>query len=114
MSACKLLMLMNGKDINDAISDKQGAVEMAIKLNEGGLLNMNGHHKIINYLYLAALGRLPTQTETNTILNPKTYLLPGTASPFTMKGPEARNFWKSYYEDLLWAMVNSNEFFLNH
>jgi hypothetical protein len=108
------LMLMNGKDINEAIADPKGAVEMAIKLNENVLANIGSHNKIIGYLYLAALNRLPTDHEIKTILSPKTYLLPGQPSPFQMQPAQARAFWKNYYEDLLWAMVNSNEFFLNH
>lgn len=107
------LMLMNGKDINAAISDKNGAVEITLKQNEvmgGGKYALN-HKNVINYLYLAALARTPTDAEMGKILDPKMYLLPGTKIG---NAQEARTYWKAYYEDLLWAQVNSGEFFLNH
>jgi hypothetical protein len=109
------LMLMNGKDINEAISDPKGAVEVAMQqIDKGGLANPAAHSTIIQHMYKSVLSRPAAQHEVGTILNPKTYLLPGTANPFTMQPAQARTFWKTYYEDLLWAMVNSNEFFLNH
>lgn len=108
------LMLMNGTDINNAISDKKGAVEMAMKQVEGGLTTVGAHQKVIDYLYRAALSRPATKKEVETILNPKTYELPGVANPFKMAPAQARTFWTNYYEDVLWALVNSNEFFLNH
>jgi hypothetical protein len=126
------LMLMNGTDINDAITGKnskgkgkpkddgKGPVEKAFENPKigaeqmlGGKFNLN-HQAVINYLYLTTLCRMPTKHELQTIANQKTFELPGQPHPFTMKGPEARNFWKTYYEDLLWALLNCNEFYLNH
>jgi len=112
------LMLMNGEDINAAISDPKGAVEMAMKqveVKSGGkaVMTVQSHHGIINYLFLAALNRPATETEIGKILEKKMFWIPG--SEGNLKTPEQiRTFWKGYYEDLLWAMVNSGEFFLNH
>jgi hypothetical protein len=107
------LLLMNGRDINEAISDPKGAVELALQRN-GRIVGNNfalNHQGVISYLFLAGLNRLPTQKEITTITSANTFNLPGTK---VNNANEVRNFWKGYYEDVLWAMVNSNEFFLNH
>jgi len=81
------LMLMNGKELSEAIRSK-GTLLEAIKKGKG---NSN---RIVEEIYLATLNRRP--------------------------GSEASkiNRFKSndqhFYADLMWALLNSNEFMLNH
>lgn len=91
------LLMMNGNDINSAISKKDGGtLSSAMK-------KYNRPDQRINYLYLAALNRPVGATEYRRILQ-KIKLRPG----FSDKTQEAP------YQDLFWALLNSNEFILNH
>jgi hypothetical protein len=94
------LLMMNGKDINDAIARKEkGTVALAMaKARVPG--------QVINELYLYTLNRPPTAKETTAII--KQFDLRPAFMAKDYKNPSAR------YEDLLWALVNSNEFLLNH
>jgi hypothetical protein len=95
------LLMMNGKDINDAISRKEkGAVAIAIR-------NNRNEQAAIRELYLLALNRQPTPREVSIILRQFPLLDRGLAVK-DIHSPSAR------YEDLFWALVNSNEFILNH
>jgi len=94
------LLMMNGKDINEAISRKdKGAVALAIK--------NRSEQAAIQELYLTALNRLPTAREVSVIV-----------SQFRFRDPRlTMNDYKNpnrRYEDLFWALLNSNEFLLNH
>jgi len=90
------LMMMNGKDINDAIArPDQGTVAKAMK-------GVASKPAVIKKLYLAALNRPPRPAELNGVLY-KINLRRG-----------FKDSWTAQYEDLLWALVNSNEFLLNH
>jgi len=94
------LLLMNGKDINAAITSPKGTVATVLsnrKLSETG---------IINELYLSALNRPARASELKGI-GAKMSLRAQFASA-DAKNPKAR------YEDLFWALLNSNEFLLNH
>ncbi len=94
------LMMMNGKEINDAISRKEkGTVAGAIKRAR----NQVG---IINELYLAALNRYPTPKELQ-LIRMRMELRPAFQAK-DYRDPAAR------FEDLFWALLNSNEFMLNH
>jgi hypothetical protein len=95
------LLMMNGQEINEAINRKdKGTLAVAFKRGRGTL-------GIINELYLAALNRPPTPYEVQRI-----------QSSFQMRSPVAVH--KDYqdpvarFEDLFWALLNSNEFILNH
>jgi hypothetical protein len=95
------LMMMNGKDINDAIARKEkGAVAQAI-------FGKSTEKAAINELYLTALNRPPTDKEYRTILA-QFRLLDPRVGRVDYVNPNRR------YEDLFWALVNSNEFILNH
>jgi hypothetical protein len=60
-------------------------------------------------LYLAALNRPPTANEYAKILdNPKMRELPRV--PANAQSASAA----AYYQDIFWAILNSNEFILNH
>jgi uncharacterized protein YcbX len=83
------LMLMNGKELSDAIKSRdKGTLAQAIRKAKGD------SNRIVNELYLAALNRRP--------------------------GPEASRINRfrtndaGFYIDLFWALLNSNEFILNH
>jgi hypothetical protein len=94
------LLMMNGKDINEAISRKEkGAVALAIK--------NRSEQAAINELYLTALNRPPTPKESYAIIR-----------QFALRSREMtlKDFKEPFrrYEDLFWALVNSNEFLLNH
>jgi hypothetical protein len=94
------LMMMNGKDINDAISRKdKGSVAIAIR--------GRSEAAAIEELYLAALNRKPTGKEIAMIYRQFRLLNP-TLNAKDYRNPSAR------YEDLFWALLNSNEFLLNH
>ncbi|MBY0230322.1 MAG: DUF1549 and DUF1553 domain-containing protein [Gemmataceae bacterium] len=91
------LLMMNGKDINDAIARKGGSVDEAVK-------NGKTDDGVIRLMYLSALNRLPSAKE-----------LTGVKKKFAVR-PEFRSkdSAKAAYEDLFWALLNSNEFLLNH
>jgi hypothetical protein len=91
------LLMMNGQDINEAISSKdKGTVALVCKKHG------NNHAAVVKDLYLAALNRPPTFKETANINRALT------ANPHIDKDPMAR------YQDIFWALLNSNEFILNH
>ncbi len=86
------LMMMNGPLLNDAIKPKPGGSLQA-------LAKYNTNPKRAEFLFLCALTRTPNArelAETNKIL----------AYPHT--DPAAP------WQDILWALLNSNEFILNH
>jgi hypothetical protein len=70
--------------------------------------NARSHDVAIASLYMAALNRPPTSTEYSVMKNPKMIALPRVNKPRNSK------FWHEYYQDLFWALLNSNEFMLNH
>ncbi|MFO0809650.1 MAG: DUF1549 domain-containing protein [Gemmataceae bacterium] len=88
------LMLMNGKEITDAIknTDKGTVAEAMRKSKSGG--------RIIDDLFVAALNRHPQGNEASRITSAGT------------KYRDAASFY--FYSDVLWALLNSNEFILNH
>jgi hypothetical protein len=101
------LLLMNGQDINDAIMDKDiGTVALVLKRRA---YSANAARGAMTDLYLAALNRPPSQAEFAKILNPRMYVLPQSGP---QRDPAA--FWTGFYQDLFWAILNSNEFILNH
>lgn len=101
------LLLMNGKEINQAISDRKNGT-VANVLKQPGITPQ----KAMAQLYLAALNRTPTQEEYAKILNSQMILMPRVGGPRT---PQERvAYFADFYEDLFWAILNSNEFFLNH
>jgi hypothetical protein len=96
------LLMMNGKNLNQAIANKNmetgketGRVAMA-------LAKKSTPKAVIEYLYLAALNRPPSGRESTKLL--QIY----NAAP--MKSDSPSHFW----QDLFWALLNSNEFILNH
>jgi hypothetical protein len=93
------LMMMNGADLNAAITRDKATVALA-------MAKARTPADVIGELYLAALNRKPTSKEITTILA-QMQLLPAHRA-MDVKNPVAR------YQDLFWALLNSNEFLLNH
>ncbi|HXG08279.1 MAG TPA: DUF1549 domain-containing protein [Gemmataceae bacterium] len=91
------LMMMNGREINEAITRKDGMVAQVLKRRG------NNVRAILNDLYLAALNRPPTDKEVQKIL---------AAFPL-YRGVKDRDPAAPFH-DLYWALLNSSEFILNH
>lgn len=90
------LLMMNGDDINTAITRKdKGSVAMAFAKARG---NPSG---TINELYMAALNR-PASARELSAISQKIRLRIADKDPMAP------------YYDLFWALLNSNEFLLNH
>jgi hypothetical protein len=97
------LILINGKEINDEIMSKDGTVAAALR--EKGA----NHQSVLKYLYRSALARYPSDAEMKHLLSDKMKHLP------RVKGPQNdAAAWEGYYQDVFWALLNSNEFILNH
>jgi hypothetical protein len=90
------LILMNGREINEALSHKdRGPITAALRRPRA---NVN---TIVDDLYLAALNRRPTESEYHAIAR---------GLPVRVRDSDVTGPW----QDLLWALLNSNEFILNH
>jgi hypothetical protein len=88
------LLMMNGQDINNAINNGQGTVAQALKNNQSP-------RGVMNDLFLAALNRRASDQEFKVI-----------TEKFRMRIPERDA--AAPWQDLFWALLNSNEFILNH
>jgi hypothetical protein len=91
------LMMMNGGDINGAITPgkEEGNVARIAKESRGSA------RAVVRELYLLTLNRPPTAKELDRI-----------AAALPMKTRDKDPL--APYQDLLWALCNSNEFMLNH
>ncbi len=90
------LLMMNGNEINTAISrPEKGAVALSVAKNRGN------PQRVITDLYLAALGRPPKPAEVANI-----------TKRMVMRVKDKDQL--APYQDLFWALLNSNEFLLNH
>jgi hypothetical protein len=89
------LMMMNGDDINKAIASTGKAVKWAMD-------NGRSTDLIITNLYLTALNRPPKQTDLKRIHEAVAVRAIG------------KDGLTAVYQDILWALLNSNEFLLNH
>jgi hypothetical protein len=88
------LMMMNGKELGDAIKNQdRGTVAEAMRRGRS-------QGRIIDELFLAALNRHATGYET------RKFIAAGA------KTGDAASFY--FYGDVFWALLNSNEFMLNH
>ncbi len=95
------LMMMNAQNINDAITLKEkGTVANA-------MTSSKSEDEVIHKLFLAAVTREPSKKE---IANIKDLFRLGDAKNIAkdIKEPAAK------FHDLFWALLNSNEFLLNH
>jgi hypothetical protein len=95
------LMMMNGQNINDAITLKdKGTVANAMS-------SSRSEDEVIAKLFLASVTREPTKKELVQIKELFKLARPENAVKDS-KDPAAK------YHDLFWALLNSNEFLLNH
>ena len=86
------LMMMNGALVKDAVSFKAGSHLHELLTGKGNDLQK------VQRLYLTSLGRHPTKPELGTAQR----FLKGNPNPLVV------------YQDLFWALLNSNEFIFNH
>ncbi len=91
------LMLMNGGELNSAVSTAFTGLE---KSQLRAMVKSN--RAMIDYLYLAALNRSPTSGEIEKIVR--------IARSTPVKSTDGLTVW----QDVFWALLNSNEFILNH
>jgi hypothetical protein len=91
------LMLMNGTDLNTVIAPAKGEGPVAKLYKQ----HRGGGRAIVHDLYLLTLNRPPTAREVEKIAQ---------ALPMRVRDKDAL----APYQDLLWALLNSNEFMLNH
>lgn len=90
------LLMMNGNDINSAVSSKEkGTVAWS-------LVYKKTPNRVMDHLYLAALNRPPTPRESGRVMQ--------ILRSAPVKSADGLSFW----QDLFWALLNSNEFMLNH
>jgi hypothetical protein len=90
------LLMMNGQEINQAISSKErGSVALAVRRHGGG-------YRCLEDLYLAALNRPPSNAESARIMT------------IFKSAPVRYHDALGQWQDLFWALLNSNEFILNH
>ncbi|MEK6237529.1 MAG: DUF1549 and DUF1553 domain-containing protein, partial [Planctomycetales bacterium] len=82
---------LNGDVVSDKVADKSGRVATL-------LADKKPHEEIVTQLYLAALGRRPRAEEHKA------------SRELLAKSPSSKEF----YEDLLWALMNSKEFLFVH
>ena len=90
------LLMMNGREINEAITRKEkGTVALALVKGKGK------PQTVINELFLATLNRPAKATEIAKIT---------AALPMRTRDKEPM----APFQDVFWALLNSNEFLLNH
>jgi hypothetical protein len=102
------LMLMNGQDINNAISDPKEGTVAAIVQKRGA--NYQALPLAVDDMFMAALSRPATLAEKKDIASERFYAF----RPGSKTQPTTPQFWTNYYQDIFWALLNSNEFILNH
>ncbi len=101
------LLLMNGQDINNAISEKDGAVDAVVKKRGSSYASTP---MAVRDMYVQVLSREPTQKELRDFATPGFFNFRGTSKT----QPTTPQFWTNYYQDVMWALINSNEFIMNH
>lgn len=90
------LMMMNGDLMEQAVGGRPGSF-LAEVFEQARLQGRAPELYAVNQIYLAALGRVPTNREI------------GEAQRFLASSPDT----PQVLEDLFWALLNSNEFILN-
>jgi hypothetical protein len=87
----QVLHFMNGKDINDRITAKNGIVSAALDAKHSDA-------QVVEQLYLSTVSRYPTAAESRRAVS-------------ALAHAKDR---RKITEDLLWVLLNSNEFLFNH
>jgi Protein of unknown function (DUF1549)/Protein of unknown function (DUF1553) len=104
-SVVQALMMMNGQDINQMIADKDDGTAEWVYKNRGKILV-----PAIQEMFLHVLNRPATDKEVKDMMRPDMISF----RPGSKTQPNTPEFWKAYYQDVMWALLNSNEFILNH
>ena len=108
------------ESVNDSETSCEPSLPQALHLSNGNIIqrvlnrdtklitNLMAEHpddprKIVNRLYIRCLTRLPDDTEWEVIHS--------TMPPETEKDSRV---WKTWYDGVLWSLLNSNEFLYNH
>lgn len=121
------LLMMNGPELNSEVSRKDGtsAVDKAMNRHKaGGGWNEMG---VITDLYMMALSRRPSSTITVTVprTDPKTGKVLSTTTSNEVaflteqvgalkRRSRGAADHKAFFEDILWSLLNTSEFILNH
>ena len=103
------LLMMNGLEINNAIMEEGGMVSQTVGKFAAvkGVVPKANQQAALTQLFYAALNRPPTEKEVARMLDPARMKL----------GPPAvidYTFFRAYCQDVFWALLNTNEFILNH
>jgi hypothetical protein len=99
-SSDQVFWVMNSKTIHRALTEDNAVVAQALR--------QKTVEAALDYLFLAAVGRPPTATESKALSNPKAARL---AKQVDLTRIDMR---RGYYEDILWGLLNSAEFATNH
>src|SRR5262249_601388 len=89
------LMMMNGDELNNAVKRLAPVYSNRPSFSNKG---------IMDHVYMATLSRKPTPREDSRILQ--------IAGAAPVSGKDRNKM--SFFQDLFWALLNSNEFILNH
>ena len=101
-SITQALHVINGETLNAKLRDPGGAVNMLLKLGFSD-------QRVVEYLFLSAFSRYPTDSERNTLL---AEMQKAEGEP---PAGEARSQGRrTAIEDLFWATLTSKEFFFEH
>jgi hypothetical protein len=101
-SITQALHVINGDTLNQKMRTPGGTVDMLLKL---GLSDQ----RIVDYLFLSAFSRYPTEKERDEIATDLR-----AASGKNAEGWGSADPRRPVLEDLLWAMLTSKEFMFNH
>jgi hypothetical protein len=96
------LAIINGDTLNKKLSAPEGAISLFLKL---GLSD----RRILEYMFLSAFSRYPTDVERQTL----TAAL-DKAKPTKGAMEAQRDAHRQALEDMVWAMLTSKEFLFNH
>jgi hypothetical protein len=126
------LLMMNGKEINEEIKRSDGMVAKALA-RAAKLPAQSRDAYMINEIYVTALGRKPSETaaitytvettdprtkkmvKSNVTTNELAFVkeqLRAARGGTGAKGAKSSD--QVFFEDLLWTLLNTNEFMLNH
>ncbi len=94
------LHIINGDTLNDKLRAPGGTIDMLLKLGFAD-------DEIVNYLYLAALSRYPTDSEREALVKAL-----DTAEP--QQAPGVDDPRRAALVDMSWALLTSEEFMFNH
>ena len=92
--------IINGDTLNDKLRAPDSSIDMLLKLGFSD-------EQIVDYLYLSAFSRHPTEAERTALVNEL-------ASAEQQKVPGVTDTRRAALNDMAWAMLTSQEFMFNH